>query len=170
MGIQQINTFLMQYGAIAIFVIVFLEYLSLPGFPAGIIMPAAGIWAAQGGMSFFFVMVVSVAAGLCGSWCLYALGRFGGFLFLEKFMNRFPKQRPGIERMLEKVRTKGFMGVFVAKLIPAVRTLVSIPAGVVGMEVVGYTLFSLLGIVIWNGVFIGAGYLLGDAALSFFGG
>ena len=50
--------YLELYGGFAVFVIVLLEYMNLPGFPAGIIMPMAGIWAAQGGMSFFMAMVL----------------------------------------------------------------------------------------------------------------
>ena len=60
-----------RYGAIAIFVLVFLEYMNLPGFPAGIIMPLAGIMAAGGNISFPWVMVITVAAGLLGSLVLY---------------------------------------------------------------------------------------------------
>ena len=48
MSIEMITGYFENYGAIAIFVIVLLEYLNLPGFPAGVIMPLAGIWAANG--------------------------------------------------------------------------------------------------------------------------
>lgn len=46
MGIQELTQYFTQYGAIFVFVIVLLEYMNLPGFPAGIIMPMAGVWAA----------------------------------------------------------------------------------------------------------------------------
>ncbi|MDE6518719.1 MAG: DedA family protein, partial [Acetatifactor sp.] len=96
-----------RYGAIAIFVLVFLEYMNLPGFPAGIIMPLAGIMAAGGNISFPWVMVITVAAGLLGSLVLYVLGFTGGRFFLEKYMNKFPKQRPRIEKYLAWVQEKG---------------------------------------------------------------
>ena len=48
MDIQALTQYFLQYGAVFIFVIVLLEYLNLPGFPAGVIMPLAGIWAARG--------------------------------------------------------------------------------------------------------------------------
>lgn len=47
MDIQALTQYFLQYGAVFIFVIVLLEYLNLPGFPAGVIMPLAGIWAAK---------------------------------------------------------------------------------------------------------------------------
>ena len=77
MGIQELTQYFTQYGAIFVFVIVLLEYMNLPGFPAGIIMPLAGIWAARGQIGFLTVMALSAAAGLLGSWILYFLGRLG---------------------------------------------------------------------------------------------
>ena len=93
MTIQTLTQFFLQYGAFFIFVIVFLEYLNLPGFPAGVIMPLAGIWAARGEISFPLVLLISVGAGLAGSWVLYFLGRLGGQKLLGFYFKKFPKQR-----------------------------------------------------------------------------
>ena len=155
-----------RYGAIAIFVLVFLEYMNLPGFPAGIIMPLAGIMAAGGNISFPWVMVITVAAGLLGSMVLYVLGLTGGRLFLDKYMNKFPKQRSRIEKYLNWVQEKGGMGLIAAKLIPMIRTLVSIPAGVFRMRLDRYVICSTIGIFIWNLFFVGAGYFCGEQVLS----
>ena len=80
-----IDKLFLEYGAFFIFLIVLLEYLNLPGFPAGVIMPLSGIWASQGEISFPLVMVLTVAAGLTGSWALYWLGRAGGDKVLALF-------------------------------------------------------------------------------------
>ena len=64
MTIEIVMQYFTRYGAVAIFVIVLLEYLNLPGFPAGIIMPMAGIWAAKGNINFAAALVITVAAGL----------------------------------------------------------------------------------------------------------
>lgn len=157
-----------RYGAIAIFVLVFLEYMNLPGFPAGIIMPLAGIMAAGGNISFPWVMVITVSAGLLGSLVLYVLGFTGGRFFLEKYMNKFPKQRPRIEKYLAWVQAKGGMGLIAAKLIPMIRTLVSIPAGVFRMRLGQYVICSTIGIFIWNLFFVGAGYFCGEQVLGWF--
>ena len=162
MDLADLTFYFTQYGAAAIFVIVLLEYLNLPGFPAGIIMPLAGVMAARGSISFAWVMVITVAAGLTGSLCLYALGRKGGDLFLSAYTKRFPKHKDVLMKNLSWVEEKGYAGVFIAKLLPMVRTLVSIPAGVLRMNLVKYVISSTLGIFIWNFVFVGAGYLLGD--------
>ena len=83
MSVQALTQYFTQYGAIFVFVIVLLEYMNLPGFPAGVIMPLAGIWASKGAISFPAVMLISVAAGLLGSWILYFLGRLGGDAFFR---------------------------------------------------------------------------------------
>lgn len=156
-----------QYGGIAIFIIVLLEYLNLPGFPAGVIMPLAGMWAAKGEISFLLALAITVAAGLMGSWLLYLIGYKGGDMFLNKYLRKFPKQKPAIERNLEMLKRKGGIGIFLSKLIPMVRTLISIPAGVLKMNFVRYTVSSALGILVWNFAFLGAGYFLGEAVWQY---
>ena len=168
MSIQELTNYFLQYGAFFIYLIVLLEYLNLPGFPAGVIMPLAGLWAARGEISFPVVMLLTVAAGLTGSWALYLLGRYGGGKVLEFYFKKFPKHQPVIEEKMEFLRKKGCAGVFVSKLLPMVRTLISIPAGMVKMNFTKYTLSSLGGIFLWNLAFVGAGYFFGDAAVGFF--
>lgn len=166
MGFEQINHFFTQYGMIAIFVIVLLEYMNFPGFPAGVIMPLAGVWAAHGKMQFLFVWMITIAAGLIGSWILYLIGRKGGEVFLKIYIRYFPKQKPALDRNFELIRNRGTVGIFVSKLIPMVRTLIPIPAGILKMNFWKYTVSSMLGIGLWNLAFVGAGYWLGDAVFS----
>lgn len=166
MDMQILTRYFLEYGAFFIFLIVFLEYLNLPGFPAGVIMPLAGIWAAKGEISFPLVLLISVGAGLAGSWALYFLGRLGGSKVLGLYLKKFPKQKPLIEDKMQMLREKGGIGVFVSKLLPMARTLISIPAGMVRMDFVVYTVSSVLGIFLWNLVFVGAGYFFGEAAVQ----
>lgn len=166
MNIQTLSQYFLEYGAFFIFLIVLLEYMNLPGFPAGVIMPLAGIWAAKGEISFPIVMLLSVAAGLTGSWILYFLGRLGGKKMLGYYFRKFPKHQAVIEAKMDMLREKGCAGVFVSKLLPVARTIISIPAGMVRMDFVKYTVSSVMGIFIWNLVFVGAGYLLGENAIK----
>lgn len=168
MDLELIMIYFTNYGAIAIFIIVLLEYLNLPGFPAGVIMPLSGVMAANGNIHFFWVMVITVAAGLSGSLILYFLGRIGGAPFLKAYTKRFPKQKETLEKNLNWIDQRGCVGVFFAKLIPMIRTLVSIPAGVLQMNLAKYVISSTLGIIVWNLVFVGAGYLLGEQVFSLF--
>ena len=166
MELETIMQYFVLYGPLAIYVIVLLEYLNLPGFPAGVIMPLAGIWAAQGGLGFAATMVITIAAGLTGSIILYGLGRGGGEVFLQRYYRRFPKQKELLEEKMGYLRKKGGVGIFVSKLIPMVRTLISIPAGIIRMDLRSYIISSTLGIAVWNFCFVGAGYLFGDAVLT----
>ena len=162
MDIQALTQYFLQYGAVFIFVIVLLEYLNLPGFPAGVIMPLAGIWAARGQIG------LGLAAGLLGSWILYGLGRLGGHVLLERYLKKFPAQRPVIEKNFAMLERRGAIGIFISKLIPMVRTVISIPAGVIRMNFIKYSVSSALGIFVWNFFLIGAGYWLGDRAIRLF--
>ena len=166
MGIQELTQYFTQYGAIFVFVIVLLEYMNLPGFPAGIIMPMAGVWASRGQIGFLTVMALSVAAGLLGSWILYFLGRLGGDAFFRFYIKKFPKQKELLEKNMEVLRRKGSIGVFISKLLPLARTLISIPAGMISMNFTKYTISSMMGVALWNLIFIGAGYFLGDSVWS----
>lgn len=169
MDLELLTLYFTRYGAAAIFVIVLLEYMNLPGFPAGIIMPLSGIMAAKGNIGFFWVMVITLAAGLLGSLLLYALGWKGGEMFLNAYTKRFPKQKEPLEKNLEWIKRKGCIGVFVGKLLPMVRTIVSIPAGVVHMDIRKYVISSACGIFIWNFFFVGVGYILGDKVFELLG-
>ncbi len=169
MSVELLTQYFLQYGAAFIFLIVLLEYMNLPGFPAGIIMPLAGIWAAKGDISFVMTMVLTVSAGLVGSWILYFLGKFGGNRFINWYLKHFPKQEGLIRKNLNMLREKGAVGVFISKLVPMLRTIISIPAGIVGMNFWSYTVSSAMGIFLWNLALVGAGYAMGDSALGLFG-
>lgn len=169
MDIETLTLYFTKYGAIAIFIIVFLEYLNLPGFPAGIIMPLSGVMAARGNIHFAWVMVITVAAGLLGSLMLYGLGRKGGEVFVNAYVKRFPKQKDSLEKVFDWIRKRGCLGVFLGKLIPMIRTLISIPAGVIKMDPLKYICSSTGGILIWNFLFVGAGYVLGDQVFKLLG-
>lgn len=165
MELEIILDYFSQYGLIFLFVIVFLEYLNLPGLPSGIIMPAAGILIANGESNFFISIIISVIAGVLGSISLYIIGRVGGVKLLDKYLKKFPKQKHYVDKIAKMVEKKGNFGIFISKLIPVARTLVSIPAGVFKLNFVSFVAYSALGIFFWNTAFISAGYFLGDIIL-----
>ncbi|MBY0756926.1 DedA family protein [Clostridium sardiniense] len=165
MEIEIILDYFSQYGLTFLFVIVFLEYLNLPGLPAGIIMPAVGVLIANGESNFFVAIIISVIAGVLGSVSLYIIGRVGGAKLLDKYLKKFPKQKKYVDKIEKIVEEKGNFGVFISKLIPVARTLVSIPAGVFKLNFVSFVAYSALGIFFWNTAFISAGYFLGDIIL-----
>ena len=82
--INDILQYMNEYGYLFLAIIVFLEYLNLPGLPAGLIMPAAGILVKYDGLNFIYTLIISVIAGLLGSFALYALGYYCGKPILNK--------------------------------------------------------------------------------------
>ena len=161
MDIQTVLNYFTQYGLIFLFVIVLLEYMNLPGLPAGIIMPAAGILIAGRDMNFITALIVSVLAGLLGSYILYFIGYFLGKPVLDKFYQKYKKLRPSINKAISYTQKHGNKGVFIARLIPVARTLISLTVGTMRMNFLSFTIYSILGITIWNSVFIYAGYAFG---------
>lgn len=168
MDIQLFVDYFYRYGSIIVFVVVLLEYLNLPGFPAGVIMPLTGIWAIKGQISLGEVLFLTELAGLLGSWILYFVGRYGGDFVLRKYLARIPKHRKYVDEITMRIQRKGlrkYFWLFVAKLTPVARTIVSIPAGTFRMNFMGYTISSAIGVFVWNAVLIGAGYFFGDKIL-----
>lgn len=149
-----------QYGMLIVFLVVFLEYMNMPGFPAGVILPFAGAWAAKG-HSFLGTLLITIAAGLAGSLIIYYIGRTGGTKLIEKYAKKSPKLKKKLEELTAMIKQKGGYAVFLAKLIPVVRTLVGIPAGALGMTFSCYLVSSVLGIAVWNSILFCAGYFLG---------
>lgn len=162
MNIDSMLNYFATYGLILLFVIVFLEYLNLPGLPAGIIMPAAGILASRNNESLSTVVFISVLAGILGSVVLYLIGYYGGFMLLEKMGRKFPKIDPTIKKSSYILREKGFFGVFICRLLPVLRTIISMIAGSVRINFLKFLVYSIPGIFLWNLCFIFAGYFFGD--------
>ena len=165
--VETVWHYFMMYGYYFLFLIVFLEYLNFPGLPAGIIMPAAGILVASQQGSFAAALLVSVIAGILGSITLYLLGRFLYKMVLMRCYRRWPKLQPPVDKTMGYMERYGDKGVFVARLLPVFRTLISLAAGVLRVGFGRFVFFSVWGIAIWNFVFIFAGYWLGDALLPY---
>ncbi|MBE5959818.1 MAG: DedA family protein [Lachnospiraceae bacterium] len=159
MSLQSVLSLIEQYGLLIVFLVVFLEYMNMPGFPAGVILPFAGAWAAKG-HGFLITLLITIAAGLSGSVILYYVGKIGGTKLIEKCANKSPKLKKKLDNLTEMITQKGGYAVFLAKLIPVVRTLVGIPAGALGMKLPAYLVASVLGIAVWNSVLFCAGYFL----------
>jgi membrane-associated protein len=166
MDYRQILDFLDQYGMAVIFVVVFLEYLNLPGFPAGVILPATGVWLSHSGGNIFLAFFLSVLAGLLGSIVLYSIGYLGQDVLLSKIIARNGRFGQKLARYEAKMLGHARRTIFIAKLIPVIRTLICFPAGAAKVAMRDYITSSTAGIAIWNGVLIFSGYFLG---YGFFG-
>ncbi|MCQ2968777.1 MAG: DedA family protein [Clostridium sp.] len=157
--------YILKYGIIFLFFIVYLEYLNLPGLPGGVILPAIGVLIASNKYSFFGMFIVSVLAGVLGSISLYYVGYYLGNPLLEWIKKKFPKTQKSIDKAFAFSKRFGSKGVFVCRLVPVVRTIVSLISGTVKEDIVEFTIYSALGISIWNLVFIFGGYITSKTLL-----
>ena len=155
-----------EYGMLLLFIIVYLEYLNLPGLPAGIIMPLAGIMCASSDISLLASLSISVLAGLLGSITLYIIGLYLGEPSIRWLVKRYPKTESHINKAIEYCDKYGDKGVFISRLIPVARTLCSLIAGTFKLRFINFCIYSTVGITLWNFAFIFSGYFFGDIILK----
>lgn len=160
MTMQDVLYYIHTYGLIVLFLVVVGEYC-IPGIPTGIVMPAAGIVAGQAHKGLIEVMIISLIAGIVGSIILYLVGYFLGTTLLEKLKIKHPKIESGIEKTQRIMEEHSFIGIFICRLIPIVRTYVSLICGTVKVNFLKFMIFSIPGIFCWNFSGIVVGYLFG---------
>lgn len=150
-----------DYGLPAVFLLIMLEYACLP-VPSEVVLPFAGAVAVGAGVDFPVILLIATAAGLIGSFICYAIGRFGGVAVIHKLITRFPKMKPGLEYSQRQFDKYALLSVGLGRVIPLCRTYISFIAGLGRQNPVAFALSSAAGIVVWNSVLVGAGYLFSE--------
>ena len=135
-------------GLPGIFVLMTLESACIP-IPSEPTMLFAGFNVDKGTYSFLAVVSVAVAANVVGSWIAYAVGRFGRYELVHehgKWLHITPERLAQADRWFEKY---GGWAVFFSRMLPIVRTFISLPAGVAKMPFGRFTLYTVLGCIPW---------------------
>ncbi len=158
---EAIEQFMINYGLISIFIIVALEYANAP-LPSEIVLPLAGIFAHEYNMGFINVVIVSIVGGIVGALINYYIGLWLGNSAIELISSKYPKTKKSIRASYEWIKKYDKLSVFLTRIVPMARTIISIVAGAIRMNVVTFTIYSVLGISIWNIVLIAIGYIVGD--------
>lgn len=153
--------FITQYGLIAMFIFIALEYACLP-LPSEVVLPLSGALAVSSGRPLVLVIIISVVAGLLGSMICYSIGYSGGNAVLDKMMYRYPSTKKGIESTRRFYRQYATISVGIGRVIPLFRTYISFMAGITKQKVSVFLLASSFGILVWNSVLITLGYWLAD--------
>lgn len=139
----------------------FLETV-FPPIPSEVILPLAGFLTHDGGMNFWLLLVTSTLGAYVGALVLYALGALVGMERAIRWLSRLPLvDREDFERAAAWFDRHGKGSVFFGRLIPGVRSLVSLPAGAARMSLWLFSLLTIVGSALWNAVLIGLGVLLG---------
>ncbi len=150
-----------EYGLIAMFLIIMLEYACFP-VSSEIVLPFSGAIASSQNIHFFVILTASVIAGLIGTTICYLIGYCGGSTMLNYLTKKFPKSQKGIDSSYKTFDKYGASAVCFARVIPLCRTYIAFISGTMKQSYSVYILSSFIGITIWNTILIGAGYFLQD--------
>ncbi|MET7335770.1 DedA family protein [Nonomuraea sp. NPDC005650] len=134
-----------------------------PPLPSEVILPLAGFTAARGEMDLLDVLVWTTLGSVIGALALYWVGALLGRERTLAIAAKLPLVKTSdIEKTEAWFLKHGRKTVFFGRMIPIFRSLISVPAGVERMPMVPFTLLTATGSLIWNTIFVMAGYLLGD--------
>jgi membrane protein DedA with SNARE-associated domain len=154
-----IQEFITEYGTLAMFIIILLEYACFP-VSSEIVLPFSGAIASANHTNFLVILPLSILAGLIGTGICYGVGWFGGGAILHAIVHRFPKAQKGIDHANQKFSEHGGATVCIGRVIPIIRTYISLVAGAARLSPVTYFTYTFLGITVWNTLLIGLGYTL----------
>lgn len=150
-----------QSGYLGVGFLMFLETM-FPPIPSEVIMPVAGMAAARGQMSFAGVVASGTAGAMLGNIFWYLAARALGVDRLRPFIARYGRwltiNWKDVERADRWFVAHGTAFVFVGRLVPTVRSLVSVPAGLLHMRFKTFFIASTLGTGLWTAILAGAGF------------
>ena len=154
-----------QSGYLGVAFLMFLETV-FPPIPSEVIMPVAGVAAANGQLQFGWVVAAGTAGAMLGNTLWYLAARALGVERLEPLIRKHGRwvtlSWPDIQKAERWFRKNGLFFVFLGRLLPTVRSLVSVPAGLLRMRLKSFLLASTLGTAGWTALLAGAGYKLGE--------
>jgi membrane protein DedA with SNARE-associated domain len=156
-----------SFGYVGVAVLIGLINLHLMPVPTQLILGLAGFLVGQGRFSFALVLIASTVGAVAASLVLYAVGAWIGEENLRRIIKRFERFKfifvADLERSSEVFEKHGGKAILIGHLFPGIGALISIPAGIKRMPLMGrFMAYTLLGCVLWNGGFIILGLLLGS--------
>ncbi|GAB3602892.1 DedA family protein [Microbacterium aureliae] len=135
-----------------------------PPLPSEVVLPMAGLAASRGSFTLLEALAWTTAGSVVGAFLLYAIGAWFGVERLRRIAGVVPLLHPeDIDRTVAWFHKHGGKAVFFGRMVPIFRSLISIPAGVTRMPLWRFGLLTTAGSLIWNTIFVLAGFLLGEA-------
>ena len=152
------------YGYVAVFVLMVAESACLP-VPSELIMTFAGALAAGAvpgtSLNLVAVIVAGVAGNVVGSYLAWAAGRYGGQPALQRWGHRLWLRERDLDRASDWFARHGPRAVLIVRVLPVVRTFISLPAGIAGMDPVRFGIYTTIGCIPWTAALAYAGYAVG---------
>ena len=158
-----------QYGYLGIALIIAIENL-FPPIPSELILTFGGFLTTYTNMTILGVIIASTIGSIGGAVILYALGRIFDIEVLQKIIDRWGRilrvKREDLDKANNWFNRYGYWTVFFCRMVPLIRSLISIPAGMAKLNFGLFLLFTTLGTLIWNTVLVSLGALLGETGRS----
>ena len=152
-------------GYLGIALLMFLENI-FPPVPSEVIMPLAGFTVTQGKLSLVYVIVAGIVGSVLGALPWYYAGKQLGEDRLKKFADQYGKwltlSGKDIDKSKQWFDKHGGIAVSFCRLVPGVRTLISVPAGIDNIHLVPFLLYSTFGTALWVSMLTYAGFVLGQ--------
>jgi len=159
--IGQMEHWVTTYGYAAIFLLMLAESACIP-FPSEVTMLVGGWYAADGRLDFFLVGVAGVSGNLVGSWIAYAVGRATGRDLLDRYGKYVLIRGHDVDKAEVWWEKYGEAATFFSRLLPVIRTFISLPAGIARMPFGKFTLYTFLGCIPWTFALAWVGVLVED--------
>lgn len=149
----------MGYGGVLICMAIQSACIPLP---SEVILPFTGFLVHQGRMELHLAAAMATLGGLLGSWVAYGVGLWGGRPFLVRFGPYLLISPHDLDLADRWFARRGEGTVLLGRILPLVRSFISLPAGISRMGFWKFTLYTVIGLYVWNYALIGAGMALGD--------
>lgn len=160
-SMELITSFLMDWGYAALFVIMVLENMNVP-IPSEIVLGFAGFLVSQDIFSYWPAVMVGTAAGLAGSLGSYWLGSAGGRSVLLRYGRYMHLSESHLIAADSWFQRYGGIAVFTGRLLPGIRTFISLPAGMARYPLPHFIFYTIIGTIPWTMLLVYLGALLGD--------
>lgn len=158
--VEAVTNLLDHYGLWAVFVLMILESACIPA-PSEVIMLYAGYLVAAGDASFTAAVAAGVVGNVIGSQIAWVVGAYAGRDWLEHPHKRIPVNRHHLELADRWFARHGTSTVLVTRMLPIVRTFISLPAGIARMPLARFTVYTFIGCVPWVAMLTYIGVKLG---------
>lgn len=140
--------------------------LVLPAIPSEVILPLSGSIAGSGKLNIFLVVIAATVGSMGGSSLIYGIGRWGGEARIGSWLDKWGKwlllSRKDLDRSTAWFNKYGTWAVLIARVVPGMRSIISIPAGISEMPFGRFLLLTAGGSAVWNTVLVLAGFFLGS--------
>lgn len=158
---QFITDQVFEMGYLGIFFLMLIESSFIP-FPSEIVLVPAGYLASKGDMNISLILFASLMGSIGGALINYFGALYVGRRFLLRFGKYFFIKKETLTKMEVFFQKHGAISTFTGRLIPGIRQLISIPAGLSKMNLKVFIFYTSLGAMIWSMILVALGYLIGE--------